>query len=61
MTQPIPQPRRIPFLGNLASIDREAPTNSFMLLYQQYGEIFRLDLVGEFDENLIIPKCEFLI
>jgi len=56
MTHPIPQPRRIPFLGNLASINREAPTNSYMLLYQQYGEIFRLDLVGAFDENLVVLK-----
>ena len=61
MTHPIPQPRRIPFLGNLTSIDREAPTNSFMLLYQQYGEIFRLDLLGEFRENLAVVKRKFLM
>ena len=60
MTHPIPQPRKIPFLGNLTSIDKEAPTNSFMLLYQQYGEIFRLDLIGAFDEYLVAYKCRFL-
>ena len=60
MTHPIPQPRKIPFLGNLASIDREAPTNSYMLLYQQYGEIFRLDLIGASDTNDDILVCPFL-
>lgn len=60
MTHPIPQPRRIPFLGNITSIDKEAPTNSYMLLYQQYGEIFRLDLVGAFEDNLVMLKREFL-
>lgn len=61
MTHPIPQPRKIPFLGNLASIDREAPTNSYMLLYQQYGEIFRLDLIGAFDiHHDTLMTCSFL-
>jgi len=31
-----------------------------MLLYQQYGEIFRLDLIGAFDVNPIIPKRKLL-
>lgn len=46
MTHPIPQPRRIPFLGNITSIDRTTPTNSLVLLAEQYGEIYRLDLLG---------------
>lgn len=46
MTNPIPQPRRLPFFGNVASIDRTAPTKSLLLLAEQYGEIYRLDLLG---------------
>lgn len=46
MTHPIPQPRRIPFIGNITSIDRAAPTSSLLLLAEQYGEIYRLDLLG---------------
>ena len=46
MTHPIPQPRRIPFIGNVTSIDRAAPTSSLLLLAEQYGEIYRLDLLG---------------
>ena len=44
MTHPIPQPLRIPFLGNIASIDRAVPVNSLLRLAKQYGEIYRLDL-----------------
>jgi cytochrome P450/NADPH-cytochrome P450 reductase len=46
MTHPIPQPRRIPFIGNITAIDRAAPTSSMLLLAEQYGEIYRLDLLG---------------
>lgn len=46
MTHPIPQPRRFPFFGNITSIDRTAPTKSLLLLAEQYGEIYRLDLLG---------------
>ena len=60
MTHQIPQPRKIPFLGNLASIDMEATTSSFVLLYQQYGDIFRLDLVGASDGGLVTFKYLFL-
>jgi hypothetical protein len=60
MTHQIPQPRKIPFLGNLASIDMEATTSSFVLLYQQYGDIFRLDLVGASDGGLVTFKYPFL-
>ena len=46
MTHPIPQPWKIPFFGNITSIDRIAPASSFVRLAEQYGEIYRLDLPG---------------
>jgi cytochrome P450/NADPH-cytochrome P450 reductase len=60
MTHQIPQPRGLPFLGNILSIDRGAPATSFALLHQQYGEIYRLDLPGTFDRNFVTLKCPFL-
>ncbi|KAJ7067224.1 fatty acid hydroxylase [Mycena amicta] len=46
MTTPIPQPPSVPFLGNVASIEREVPLRSFSLLAKTYGEIYELDLIG---------------
>ncbi|KAJ1303507.1 hypothetical protein OPQ81_011693 [Rhizoctonia solani] len=46
MTTPIPQPPPLPFIGNVTDIDTELPTQSFALLAKQYGEIYRLDIVG---------------
>ncbi|KAL0563203.1 hypothetical protein V5O48_018873, partial [Marasmius crinis-equi] len=46
MTTPIPQPPGIPFIGNIASVDREVPIGSFNLLAKQYGEIYQLNLLG---------------
>lgn len=46
MTHPIPQPRRIPFLGNITSVNRAEPAASLLLLAEQYGEVYRLDLLG---------------
>ncbi|CAE6437657.1 unnamed protein product, partial [Rhizoctonia solani] len=47
MTTPIPFPARIPFLGNITSIDFELPFKSTELLAKKYGEIFGLDIMGE--------------
>ncbi|KAJ7118091.1 cytochrome P450 [Mycena epipterygia] len=47
MSMPIPQPRTIPFLGNVTSIDTVLPTRSFELLAKKYGEIYQLDIVGQ--------------
>ena len=41
---PIPQPPKIPFLGNATLIDSELPTRSFSLLAKQYGEIYQLEV-----------------
>jgi len=37
-TVPIPQPRGLPFVGNLSSIDPQAPSQSFMNLAAEYGK-----------------------
>ncbi|KAE9393363.1 cytochrome P450 [Gymnopus androsaceus JB14] len=47
MTTQIPQPPRLPFIGNVTQLDRELPINGFTLLAQQYGEIFKLDILGK--------------
>lgn len=46
MTTPIPQPPAIPLLGNLANVESELPLRSYMLLAQQYGEIYQLNILG---------------
>ncbi|THH18035.1 hypothetical protein EW146_g2890 [Bondarzewia mesenterica] len=46
MTTPILQPPAIPFLGNITTIEREVPLRSFELLAKQYGEIYRLHILG---------------
>jgi cytochrome P450/NADPH-cytochrome P450 reductase len=48
MSKPIPQPPAVPFLGNVKNIDSELPIRSYFLLAQQYGEIYQLNLIGEF-------------
>ncbi|KAG9121015.1 hypothetical protein FRC07_003216 [Ceratobasidium sp. 392] len=47
MSTPIPQPPAIPFIGNVKPIDAELPVNSFLLLAKQYGEIYKLDMMGK--------------
>ena len=47
MTTPIPSPPQLPFLGNITALDRELPIRSFELLADQYGELYRLDLLSE--------------
>ncbi|KAJ5780581.1 hypothetical protein N7457_005741 [Penicillium paradoxum] len=43
---PIPGPRGVPLLGNIYDIEAEVPANSFELLADNYGEIFRLTTFG---------------
>lgn len=47
MTSIIPFPPAVPFIGHVASIEKEVPLRSFSLLSKQYGEIYQLNLVGE--------------
>ncbi|NPD70207.1 cytochrome P450 [Lichenicola cladoniae] len=55
---PIPQPRTIPLLGNLADIDSHGPVQSLMRLAAEHGEIFRLSLAGQ---NPIIVSSHALV
>lgn len=43
---PIPEPPRLPFLGNIADIDAEFPLGSFLRFGDLYGPIYRLYLGG---------------
>lgn len=58
MTQAIPSPPSVPFLGHTASIDKEVPIASLDLLAKQYGEIFELNMLGESDHDL---RCSSLL
>jgi len=42
----IPQPRRLPILGNLLQIDLKEPLTSLNELGKQYPDVFRIDLPG---------------
>lgn len=45
-TTPIPEPRRLPLLGNIADVDAENSVHSFKGLADKYGEIYRLHFPG---------------
>ena len=48
MSEPIPRPPTVPFLGNVTQIESEVPLRSFELLAKQYGEIYQLDMLGKY-------------
>lgn len=48
MTTPIPSPPALPFLGHIATLDRDIPQKTFDLLADQYGEIYQLNLISTF-------------
>ncbi|KAJ7640087.1 fatty acid hydroxylase [Mycena polygramma] len=54
----IPQPRTLPVLGNITSLDRNDPFRSFRLLAKTYGEIYQLTLLGH---NVIFVSSHALI
>ncbi|WHZ13080.1 MAG: putative bifunctional P-450/NADPH-P450 reductase CypD [Burkholderiaceae bacterium] len=45
-TEPIPQPKGDPFIGNLRAVDGDAPVQGFMRMAQTYGPIFQLEFFG---------------
>ncbi|KAL0949758.1 hypothetical protein HGRIS_009796 [Hohenbuehelia grisea] len=57
MSATIPQPRRIPFIGNVTSLDKELPLRSFILLAQQYGDLYQLDIIG----RKVIHVCTYAL
>ncbi|KAK2735576.1 bifunctional p-450:NADPH-p450 reductase [Colletotrichum kahawae] len=46
-TVDIPEPPRVPLLGNVTDIDMEYPLGSFLHLANKYGPIYRVDILGQ--------------
>ncbi|KAL0941300.1 bifunctional p-450:NADPH-p450 reductase [Colletotrichum truncatum] len=46
-TVKIPEPPRVPLLGNVTDIDMEYPLGSFIHLANKYGPIYKVDLLGQ--------------
>lgn len=46
-TESIPSPPGLPLVGNLRDIDSTAPIQSLVRLADQYGDIYRLNIVGK--------------
>jgi cytochrome P450 / NADPH-cytochrome P450 reductase len=47
MSTPVPQPPKSRLLGNVGEIDPEHSLDSFIRLAQQYGPIYRLEVLGK--------------
>ncbi|KAI9067866.1 fatty acid hydroxylase [Trametes sanguinea] len=58
MTTPIPSPPALPFLGHITQLDKEIPQRSFDLLADQYGEIYKLNLITR--QSIIVASYELL-
>lgn len=56
MTNPIPCPPSLPFLGHVTHIEKEVPLRSFMLLAHQYGEIYQMHQFCEYKLSLEIVR-----
>lgn len=46
-TEPIPQPKGDPLIGNLRAVDGDAPIQGFMRLARIHGPIFQLEFFGK--------------
>ncbi|CDO70376.1 hypothetical protein BN946_scf184999.g16 [Trametes cinnabarina] len=58
MTTSIPSPPALPFLGHITQLDKEIPQRTFDLLADQYGEIYKLNLITR--QSLIVASYELL-
>ncbi|KAF9812238.1 hypothetical protein IEO21_06278 [Rhodonia placenta] len=58
MTNPIPCPPSLPFLGHVTHIEKEVPLRSFMLLAHQYGEIYQMH---QFSRHLLVISSYELV
>ncbi|KAJ5625235.1 NADPH cytochrome P450 [Penicillium lagena] len=47
MSCPIPQPPRVPFLGNILNVDSNDPWGSLKQLADKYGPIYKIDALGK--------------
>ena len=57
-TVSIPQPKGDPFIGNLRSVDGDAPIQGFMRLARIHGPIFQLDFFGS---PLVVVSSQELV
>jgi cytochrome P450/NADPH-cytochrome P450 reductase len=57
-TAPIPQPKGDLFVGNLRSVDGDAPIQGFMRLARIHGPIYQLDILGN---PLVIVSSQALV
>ncbi|KAG4255585.1 cytochrome P450 [Fusarium proliferatum] len=55
---PIPQPPRLPLLGNVGDIDMEFPLRSMVHFATKYGPIYKLNLAGQ--KLVIVSSYEFV-
>lgn len=58
MTEPIPQPPALPLIGNVRDLDPEIPLQSLWRICEEYGPIFKLNLLGR--EVVFIGSYELL-
>lgn len=58
MAHPVPQPPLKPFIGNLASLDKDAPVQSMMALAREYGPFFKLRI---FDRTIYFASSQELV
>ena len=56
--QPIPQPKGDPFIGNLRTVDGDAPIQGFMRLARIHGPIFQLEFFGT---TLVVVSSQELV
>jgi cytochrome P450 / NADPH-cytochrome P450 reductase len=56
-TMPIPQPRGLPLIGNVAELSRDTPVQSMMRMARRYGPIFRIRL---FNRSMILVSSQEL-
>ncbi|KJZ78528.1 hypothetical protein HIM_01919 [Hirsutella minnesotensis 3608] len=47
MSQPIPQPRGVPVLGNIFDVNPNNPWDSLKKLSEEYGDIFQIKVLGK--------------
>ena len=57
-TDLIPQPKGDPFIGNLRTVDGDAPVQGFMRLACIHGPIYQLDFSGS---PLIVVSSQALV
>lgn len=58
MSKQIPQPTKSRLLGNVNEIDPERSLDSFIRLAEQFGPIYRLDILGK---SIVVVSSQELV